>query len=569
MLVLSTLHTLLSQVLSLPHLHSAILSTPSGQLVCYASDPFRPKDEIRVVVGLSGEIWQETLDNGTGMVDSELGRIMVIPVDEPSEEQSQPPPSKTYQPLMLLTLNSTDAVEWNELQAKGKALAKHLARSLGKYREHLASPKPPPTSHLPSPTPIRYALAAQVHPEPKPRLSPRLNLVKPTETPRIADPHILVAPELAHIRQNLFNLLGSAHPALNDLLHSKRYFLHPSKQLRPLLVLLFARATNGLGEAWAHKNWTAHREQACGRDEELDRPLSLSGLLNDSNPNTPDHAESFHSVFSLNKPHADAPLPHMEDVYDTPFSILPSQLRLAQIVEMIHVASSLHDQVSSSDESFGNKLSILGGDFLLGRASHALSRLGEAEVVELIANVISNTVEGAIWLIKDPVSIQSPKEAWNSYFRRIYLSSASLWAKGARSSVVLGGCREGVWKEVAYAYGRHLGLAHQVVEDAAEYRTSRPPSFSAPLLYAWESRPDVITPIIQRNFSHEGDAETVHHLITESSALERTQELVQLYASQARDALGFMPATFPPSDSRAEAVHSLKTLTVKVAERRW
>jgi hypothetical protein len=78
MLVLSTLHTLLSQVLSLPHLHSAILSTPSGQLVCYASDPSRPKDEIRVVVGLSGEIWQETLDNGTGMVDSEVSWLVAI-----------------------------------------------------------------------------------------------------------------------------------------------------------------------------------------------------------------------------------------------------------------------------------------------------------------------------------------------------------------------------------------------------------------------------------------------------------------------------------------------------------
>jgi hypothetical protein len=72
MLVLSSLHNLLLQVLSLPTLHTAVLFTPEGQLVSYASDPSRPKDEIRVVVGISGEIWQETKQQGIGMVDSEV-----------------------------------------------------------------------------------------------------------------------------------------------------------------------------------------------------------------------------------------------------------------------------------------------------------------------------------------------------------------------------------------------------------------------------------------------------------------------------------------------------------------
>lgn len=72
MLSLSALHDLLSQVLSLPDLHTAILITCSGQLVSVACDPLRPKDEIRVVVGLSGEVWQETREQGYGMVDSEV-----------------------------------------------------------------------------------------------------------------------------------------------------------------------------------------------------------------------------------------------------------------------------------------------------------------------------------------------------------------------------------------------------------------------------------------------------------------------------------------------------------------
>ncbi|ESK96216.1 hypothetical protein Moror_7206 [Moniliophthora roreri MCA 2997] len=161
MLVLSTLHTLLAQVLSLPDLHTAILSTPSGQLVCYASDAGRPKDEIRVIVGLSGEIWQEAEGEigEAGMVDSELGRIVVLGVDEEQqqvEHKAATSEESDYQPLMLLTLNAKDTVDWDELQVKGKALAKHLAKSLSKYRQHLIWPLPKPgTAHLPSPTPVR------------------------------------------------------------------------------------------------------------------------------------------------------------------------------------------------------------------------------------------------------------------------------------------------------------------------------------------------------------------------------------------------------------------------------
>ena len=86
--------------------------------------------------------------------------------------------------------------------------------------------------------------------------------------------------------------------------------------------------------------------------------------------------------------------------------MLPTQLRLAQIVERMHTASLLHDDVidasalrrgaPTAPASFGNRLSILGGNFVLGRASAALSRLGDSEVTELIANVLSNLVEGEI-----------------------------------------------------------------------------------------------------------------------------------------------------------------------------
>lgn len=329
------------------------------------------------------------------------------------------------------------------------------------------------------------------------------------------DPYKILAPELSSLRSTLLRLLGSSHPSLTSI--AEYYFLHPSKQLRPLLVLLFSNATNGLGGDWGEKRWAAEQEGARGRADELDSPLSRPEVLNDWNPNMPDSTRSFETVFDLPPPRQPAatpvytsPSPSLLDpALVAPSFILPTQKRLAQIVEMIHVASLLHDDVidasplrrgvASAPAAFGNKLSVLAGDFLLGRASAALSRLGSSEVVELIASVIANLVEGEILQMQHvraqgsgnaELSVGASlameggmiggneivgaaggkgkegrvsREMWNIYLKKTYLKTASLMAKGARAAVVLGGAREGeVWKEVAYAYGRNLGIAFQV-----------------------------------------------------------------------------------------------------------
>jgi hypothetical protein len=79
MLNLTNLRVLLSQILSPAVLHTAVLFTPEGQLVSFASDPPRSKDEIRVAIGLSVETWRETKRHGIGMVDSEVRESVYNP----------------------------------------------------------------------------------------------------------------------------------------------------------------------------------------------------------------------------------------------------------------------------------------------------------------------------------------------------------------------------------------------------------------------------------------------------------------------------------------------------------
>lgn len=297
------------------------------------------------------------------------------------------------------------------------------------------------------------------------------------------EPHSLVASELSHIQKCLLSLLGTSHPGLSEA--AQYYFVQPSTQVRSLLVLLFARATNGLGQDWDQKDWEAVCDATTGRSAVFNDTLRHPDVLNEWNPTMPDESASFGSVFLLQKPTtrlSSAPLRTSSNLTRNlsprlvcPPSLLPTQIRLAQIVEMIHIASLLHDGITSTAEQgnsnnhgFGNKVAILGGDFLLGRASWALSQLGECEVMELIGSVISNQVEGQFLQMdhtKTPeLGLYPPPEglsdAWDRYLRGSYLKTASLMAKGARSAVILGGCH--VLRDAAYQYGRNLGIAFQV-----------------------------------------------------------------------------------------------------------
>ncbi|KIK97674.1 hypothetical protein PAXRUDRAFT_824670 [Paxillus rubicundulus Ve08.2h10] len=434
-------------------------------------------------------------------------------------------------------------------------------------------------------------------------------------SPKNVDPHALLKEEMSNIRTSIVGLLGSSHSTLSQI--ASYYFLHPSKQLRPLLVLLFSRATNGLGSHYPLKAWSAEHSRLSA--EQLDAPLSRPDVLNDFNPSMPDHTASFHTPFDLRPPPRrtfPSPPPSLSDESCLPISqlthsLLPTQLRLAQIVEMIHVASLLHDDVidksglrrgvPSAPAAFGNKITVLGGDFLLGRASAALSRIGEEEVVELISSVVANLAEGEILQMRatelsstsdsafsaplsaeiDMSSLYAPPsdaeapcpDRWSTYIKKTYLKTASLMAKGARAAVVLGGCREGeVWKEVAYAYGRNLGIAFQLVDDILDFSSSttlgKPGSgadlrlglATGPVLYAAEEYPE-LEPLIARQFKEDGDVERALSLIHTSSGVSRTRDLARAHAEKAREVLMVLPAS--------EARDALEALTDGVVRRGW
>lgn len=121
------------------------------------------------------------------------------------------------------------------------------------------------------------------------------------------------------------------------------------------------------------------------------------------------------------------------------------QAQLGQIVEMIHVASLIHDDVLDEADTrrggeavhklYSNKVAVLAGDYLLARASLPLARLENTSVVQIMATALESLVAGEIMQLKSP-----PKELlkMESYLRKSYYKTASLICYACRSTALLG-----------------------------------------------------------------------------------------------------------------------------------
>lgn len=326
------------------------------------------------------------------------------------------------------------------------------------------------------------------------------------------DPLRIVGKELKFLNKNIRQLLGSGHPILDTV--AKYYTQSEGKHVRPLLVLLMSRAI-----ATAPKR--ARRDNLIPDPHTIDTPMSPPKVLYDTNPDQP----------------GDTPLTSPSHEIDYAFpddgSILPSQRRLAEITELIHTASLLHDDVidhstirrsePSANILFGNKMAVLAGDFLLGRASVALARLRDPEVTELLATVIANLIEGEFMQLKN-TALDEKEPRWSEenvsyYLQKTYLKSASLISKSCRAAALLAHSAPEI-VDAAYAYGRNLGLAFQLVDDMLDYTSSgselgKPAGAdlelglaTAPLLFAWKERPE-LGRLIGRKFIEQGDIEKV------------------------------------------------------------
>lgn len=383
------------------------------------------------------------------------------------------------------------------------------------------------------------------------------------------DPLRTVAKEMKFLTNNMRDLIGSGHPMLDTV--AKYYTKSEGKHIRPMLVLLMSQATACISSRTVGNISTQSPfdRNSSTDPASIDEPLTPPNILSDINPSN-----------------HESPLSSSSDPTSSANSdVLPSQRRLAEITELIHTASLLHDDVvdtsrtrrnaPSANIAFGNKMAVLAGDFLLGRASVALARLRDPQVTELLATVIANLVEGEFLQLRNTARDEpNPRFAHTEtipyYLRKTYLKSASLISKSCRAAALLGG-HGGPVADAAYAYGKNLGLAFQLVDDMLDFTgkekgLGKPAGAdlelglaTAPLLFAWRGCEE-LGRLVGRRFGERGDVERARELVRGSDGVEQTRALAQSYADKAGEAIEGWP--------ESEGKTGLREMCGKVMQRK-
>jgi octaprenyl-diphosphate synthase len=248
--------------------------------------------------------------------------------------------------------------------------------------------------------------------------------------------------------------------------------------------------------------------------------------------------------------------------------------KLAAAVEFIHTATLLHDDVVDGSEQrrgksaanivFGNPATVLVGDFLFARAFELMVEDGSLKVLKILSHASAVIAQGEVDQLTAQRRIETSEER---YLHIIGAKTAALFAAASRISAVVAECGEAE-EQALDDYGRNLGIAFQLVDDAIDYATGtadmgkdlgddfREGKMTMPVIFAYARGSDE-----ERRFWQEAvagfrtDDEDFAHavgLIRRHGAISATRERARHFTQRACDALSI----FPDGKARAAMVEA-------------
>ena len=236
-------------------------------------------------------------------------------------------------------------------------------------------------------------------------------------------------------------------------------------------------------------------------------------------------------------------------------------IRAAAIIEFIHTATLLHDDVVDASERrrgrdsantvFGNQASVLVGDFLYSRAFQMMVDIDSMRVMQILADATNTIAAGEVMQL---MNVHDPDTTEEAYRQVIYRKTARLFEAGAQIAAVLA-ARDPADEGAMIRYGRELGTAFQLVDDALDFNATaaelgknlgddlaegKP---TLPLIRAMAKASDSDRDLIREAILEGGvdRLERVTAIIQETGALDYTARQAQDAADAAIAALGDIP----------------------------
>ncbi|NRD72594.1 octaprenyl diphosphate synthase [Shewanella sp. VB17] len=241
-----------------------------------------------------------------------------------------------------------------------------------------------------------------------------------------------------------------------------------------------------------------------------------------------------------------------------------AHLKLAAIIEFIHTASLLHDDVvdesllrrgrETANALFGNSASVLVGDFLYTRSFQMMTELGSMKVLEVLADATNVLAEGEVLQL---MNCNDPNTTEDNYMHVIYCKTAKLFEAATRLAGVLADTAENI--QIALAeYGKYLGTAFQLTDDLLDYTSDteelgknigddlaegKP---TLPLIYALSHGSDKEQSLIRAAIEKGDGTDSIKPILAaldRCGALDYTFKRAQQESEKAISALSILPDT--------------------------
>ena len=248
---------------------------------------------------------------------------------------------------------------------------------------------------------------------------------------------------------------------------------------------------------------------------------------------------------------------------------------LAAIVELIHTATLLHDDVvddsklrrnrETANAIWGNEAAVLVGDFLYTRAFEMMVELDSMRIMEILAAATNTITEGEVLQL---LNCHDPDTSEERYMEVIHSKTAKLFEAATQIGAVLAGMPKA--QETALArYGMHAGTAFQLIDDVLDYRASaevmgknvgddlaegKP---TLPLIHAMRKADAKGREVIREAIIH-GGLERIGEVlatIESTKALEYTESVARAEAEKAREQLAVLPES-PYKDALISLTHA-------------
>ncbi len=235
----------------------------------------------------------------------------------------------------------------------------------------------------------------------------------------------------------------------------------------------------------------------------------------------------------------------------------PDAHQLAAVVEFIHTATLLHDDVvdesdlrrgrSTANAVWGNAASVLVGDFLYSRSFQLMVELDQFEVMRILADTTNTIAEGEVLQL---LHVRNPDTDEAAYLRVIERKTAVLFAAATRLGALLAGS-DAATCDAMHAYGLHLGYAFQIADDVLDYASDATTlgknlgddlaegKATLPLIHAMQHSDAGVKAVLRHAIEH-GDSEAMPQVLAAIEAcgsLAYSRACARQHASEAEAAL--------------------------------